>query len=166
MTLRWPDTLPMPQADAISIEGPQFHELIDVLTGPTRTRLAQRNVGGGHQFEVWLTAAQAEAFESWYSQVVKLHNGEWYAPWIGQSRVVAFADEYELRPLGRGWRLQGLAVQTRIDESLCDAHLTEVFGGVLRDEMPFSANIVKASLSATDIVKDDYPLYLIKSEPC
>ena len=166
MTLRWPDTLPLPQADTIQIGGPTYIRIVDVLTGPTRSRLDHRNATGTWEFTVWLTANEAALFEDWYNLVVALHDGEWYAPWIGHAAVVAFADEYEERPLGTGWRVSGMVVQTRTDQSICDEHINLIFGGLIRDEMPFPADVFEADLTSTNIYQDDYPLSLIAAEPC
>ena len=83
---------------------------------------------------MWFSADEAEDFEDWYNQVVALHDGEWYAPWIGDGRVLAFIDEYEMIPLGTGWSLSAVVTQTRIDMTLCDEHISEVFGAVYRDD--------------------------------
>lgn len=165
MTLRWPETLPMPQVNSLREARALRTMSIDVLAGPTRVRLTRRHAGGSHEFQTWFTASETEAFEAWYNQVIALHDGEWYAPWIGHGIVLAFADEYELRPLGTGWALSALALQTRIDPSICDEHISEIFGGILRDELT-ATNIFKASLISGDRYRDDYPLALIAAEPC
>jgi hypothetical protein len=163
--LRWPANLPMPQTNTMAIDGPDYSALINVLAGPTRVRLARRHVAGTWQFQIWLTAAETEQFEAWYGDVVAQHDGEWYAPWIGHGIVLAFADEYELRPLGIGWALSAMTVQTRIDPSICEGHINEIFGGILRDELT-ATDVYKSDLSSSTIYRDDYPLALIASEPC
>ena len=55
------------------------------------------------QFVVSLTRAQFEIFEGWYRDVIENYDGEFYAPWIGGDRVVAFDTNYTLTPLGSGW---------------------------------------------------------------
>jgi len=165
VTLRWPDTLPEPQADSMLDGGPQYTDTIDVLLGPTRNRLTKRNSYGTHEFEVWLSALETALFENWYNQVVALHNGEWYAPWVGNGAVLAFVDEYVLIPMGDGWRLQGVVVQTRTDQTLCDDHLSEVFGDVYRDDL-VSPDIYISDLSSSEIYINNFPLDLIAQEPC
>jgi hypothetical protein len=165
MTARWPDTLPAPQADSMQYNGAAFVNVIDVLSGPTRTRLARRNAGANYELAIWMTASQTAQFETWYNDVVANHNGEWYAPWIGGGVVLAFVNEYDLAPQGRGWALSGVLVQTRIDATLCDDHLSAIFGGILRDPGNV-ADAYKADLTSTTIYRDDYPLSLIASEAC
>jgi hypothetical protein len=165
MTLRWPETLPKPQVNSLRATAALRTMSIDVLAGPTRERLTRRNAGGSHEFQVWMTANETEAFEAWYNQVIAAHDGEWYAPWVGHGVVLAFADEYELRPLGIGWALSALAVQTRVDPSICEGHINEIFGGILRDELT-ATDVYKSDLSSSTIYRDDYPLALIASEPC
>jgi hypothetical protein len=165
MTLRWLETLPMPQVNSLRDSAPLRTMSIDVLAGPTRERLTRRHAGGSHEFQTWFTASQAEAFEAWYNQVIALHDGEWYAPWIGHGIVLAFADEYELAPLGLGWALSAMAIQTRVDPSICEEHISAIFGGILRDELT-ATNVFKSDLSSSAIYRDDYPLKLIAAEPC
>lgn len=165
MTARWPDTLPAPQADSMQYDGANFLDVIDVLSGPSRTRLQRRNAGGNVQVAIWMKAAQAAAFEAWYDDVIRAHNGEWYAPWIGHGVVLAFVNEYDMKPQGRGWELSALLTQLRVDATLCDAHLSEIFGGILRDPGNV-ADSYKADLTSLNIYRDDYPLSLIASEGC
>lgn len=161
---RWPDDLPNPQADSLEYFGADTVNATDVLFGPTRTRLARRHAMDGYTFAVWFTAEQAEAFESWHADVVAFDDGEFYAPWIGHGIVVAFQDEYEMKPLGRGWQLAGLLVGLRIDPTLCDDHIGDVFG-LLRDPLDVD-DAYKDDGASTDIYRDDFPLSLIASEPC
>jgi hypothetical protein len=165
MTARYPDTLPAPQADSMSYDAANALDVIDVLTGPTRTRLARRNAGGTYQLEIWFTAQEAEAFEQWYASVIKNHDGEWYAPWIGHGVVLAFVNEYDMKPQGRGWQLGAVLAHLRVDESLCDEHLLETFGAILHDTGD-APDIVECDLDSANIIADDYPLELIASEVC
>jgi hypothetical protein len=165
MTARWPDTLPAPQADTMEYDGANYLDIIDVLSGPTRTRLARRNIGGSFQLAVWMTAAQTAAFENWYNDVIEHHDGELYAPWIGHGAVLAFVNEYDLKPQGYGWQLGAVLVQLRVDATLCDEHINLIFGGILRDPGNV-ADIFKADLTSSNIYRDDYPLSLIASEGC
>jgi hypothetical protein len=165
VTARWPETLPYAQADSMGYGGPSYAEIIDVLNGPTRTRLVSRHATPTFEFEAWFSAEEAEEFEAWYNIVVAYHDGNWYAPWIGGARVLAFADEYQIVPLGTGWRVSGLLVQTGIDESLCDEHAIEVYGGALRDEL-FAVDTVHDELGAGPAYRDDYDPELILWEEC
>jgi hypothetical protein len=165
MTARWPDTLPAPQADTMQYDGANTLDVIDVLSGPARTRLARRNAGMQYQLAVWMSAAQTAAFETWYNAVIADHNGEWYAPWIGHGAVLAFVNEYDLKPQGYGWQLGAVLMQLRTDASLCDEHLSEIFGGILRDPLNVT-DIFKADLTSINIYRDNYPLTLIASEVC
>jgi hypothetical protein len=165
MTARWPATLPGPQADTLQTQGADTLDIIDVLTGPARTRLKRRNAGNRYQFAVWMTAAQTEAFEAWYSDAIKTHNGEMYLPWIGHGEVVAFVNEYDLRPLGRGWQLGALVAQLRNDPTLCDDHISAIFGGILRDPGNVADNYL-SDLASANIFRDDFPLSLIAKEGC
>lgn len=162
---RWPDTLPWPQADSLKYDGGNSLDVIDVLSGPARTRLARRNAGGQVEFAVWLTAAQTEFFESWYADTINNHDGELYAPWYGHGVVLAFVNEYDLKPFGRGWQLGAVLAELYVDSSLCDAHLVAIFGGLLRDPGNV-ADSYKADLSSGAIYRDEYPLTLIASEGC
>jgi hypothetical protein len=162
---RWPDTLPAPQADSLKYDGGNTLDVIDVLSGPARARLARRNAGGNVEFAVWMTAEQTEAFEVWYADTIKNHDGELYAPWFGHGVVLAFVNEYDLKPQGRGWQLGAVLVELYVDPSLCDEHLSAIFGGVLRDPGNV-ADIFKADLTSVNIYRDDYSLDLIASEVC
>lgn len=165
MVARWIDTLPAPQADSMEYDAGQAFDVTDVLVGPSRTRLKRRNIGASYQFVVWMNEDDTESFEHWYDDVVATHDGEWYAPWIGHGVVLAFQNEYDLRPLGRGWQLSARVVEIRIDATLCDDHLSTIFGGVLRDD-GVSSDSFLCDTTSTVIYRDDYSLDLIASEPC
>lgn len=163
--MRWPDTLPNPQADSLQYMGAEFSDITDVLNGPARVRLARRHASGSYQFATWFTANECEAFENWYNEVIALHDGEFYAPWIGGGAVLAFANEYDLKPLGRGWQLGALVVTLYVDTTICDDHINAIFGGILRDPLSV-ADIFKDDGLSGNSYRDDYPLSLIASEPC
>ena len=165
MTARWPDTLPAPQADSMQYDAGATLDVLDVLSGPTRTRLARRHAGAQYQIAIWFSGPQAEAFEAWYNEAVRNDNGEFYAPWIGHGAILAFVNEYDLKPKGRGWELGAVLLQLRTDTALCDDHINAMFGGILRD--PFNvADVYLCDLSSANIYRDDYPLSLIAAEGC
>ena len=159
----WPVELPLPQVESQTIMPPAYCDPLDVLSGPTRVRLARRNAAPTFDFQIFFTADQAEFFEGWYWGVTEANNGEMYLPWIGGGRVVAFADEYQLAPLGLGWSLQGMVLQTRIDSSLCDAHIGAEFGLLRDSSWTLPDNVIDDGLAA-DIWRDDFDLALF--EPC
>jgi hypothetical protein len=161
----WPDTLPNPQADSIVITGPGRVERSNVLTGPTRLRVKARTASMSYGFTVWLTAAQMQAFEQWYVMVVRDYDGEFYARWIGGSRVVAFIEPYTYRPLGAGYELGGRVIRTRIDERLCDAYVSEIFGAVYIDD-GISPDVYEAQLGASDVYVSEWDLGLIVRHEC
>jgi hypothetical protein len=165
MTLRWPEELPAPQVESLRTVCAPYSEPIDVLMGPTRTRLRARNAQPTYEFEVWMSADDTQFFEEWYQTVVEEHDGEMYLPWIGGGKVVAFADEYQQSPIGKGWRLSAMVVVTRIDETLCYEHISEVFGDIYRDDGE-SPDLYFPVDGATEIYFPDYPLSLVYEEPC
>jgi hypothetical protein len=116
-------------------------------------------------FACWLTPAQMQEFETWYRLVARDYDGEFYAPWIGGSRVVAFLAPYQYTALGDGYVLSGRLFRTRIDTRVCDAFIDSVFGGILRDD-GIASDIVQADLAAPDRIVDDYPLELIVENEC
>lgn len=148
----WPDNLPYPQVQSFSVEGPPYSQPIDVLTGPTRVRLMRRYAVETFAWEVWLTPEHAEDFEQWYSECVEFDNGEFYLPWIGGGRVLVFADEYTLVPLGRNWRLAATVTVTRIDRTLIDAHVCSRFGDRVYVDNGLSLNLLQADLAADLII--------------
>ena len=161
----WPSTLPNPQADSMRIVGPGRVAITNVLGGPTRLRVHARTASMLYSFRCFFTRAQMQAFEDWYRICARDHDGEFYAQWIGGSRIVAFTEPYRYTPLGAGWALDGRVIRTRIDPSICDAYIDEVFGGILWDD-GIAIDIVEADLTATDIVEDDYPLSMIERYEC
>ena len=161
MTAIWPNVLPYPQVESQTVEPPAYADLIDVLSGPTRARLARRNAAPSFEFQLFFSADQAEYFESWYQGVAEA-GGEMYLPWIGGARVVVFVDEYQLTPQGLGWALQGLVTQTRIDPTICDAHIGAEFG-LLRDSAWTLPDNVIDDGAAAAIIADDFDLALFEA---
>ena len=161
----WPTTLPDPQAEGFTIASPPRVELAEVLFGPTRMAVKARTAPMAWTFSVVMTPEQMEIFEGWYTDLVENHDGEFYARWIGGSRVVAFSQAYEYRPLGRGYILSGNVFRTRIDHSVCDAYLSTVFTAIYRAELGAVDHYV-ASLGAVDRYVGDWPLTLIASSEC
>ena len=147
------------------MQGPVRAQLQDVLSGPSRLYVKARTAPAAWSFTVWLTREQMEAFEGWYRTVLAEHEGEFYARWIGGSRVVAFASPYEYRALGRGWSVSATVVRTRIDPSACDAYINAAFGNILRDD-GVTADVLLADLTSTNIWRDDYSLELIADNEC
>ena len=97
--------------------------------------------------------------------LVNNSDGEFYAPWIGQSRILAFAAPYTYRALGSGWEVSCRVVRTRIDPSVCDAIINAAFGNILRDDGA-SANNYLDDGATTNIVADDFSLTLIAQNGC
>lgn len=162
---RWPDTLPNPQGSSLTVTGPQRVEVFNPLIGPTRLRVRARAAPMEYSFECHFTQQQMQDFETWYCMVARDHDGEFFAPWIGGSRIVAFIAPYEYRALGTGYRLAGHLVRTRIDPSVCDDFLNAVFGAIYRDDGAAS-DIYRADLSATDVYADTFDLRLIAANEC
>jgi hypothetical protein len=161
----WPATLPNPQADSLSVTGPPRVERFDPLAGPTRLRVRARTATMGFGFTCFFTQQQMQDFETWYTSVARDHDGEFYARWVGGSRVVAFIEPYAYRALGRGYVLDGQLVRTRIDPTACDEFISSVFGAIYRDD-GLAPDIYKADLSAVDIYADDFDLGLIVRNEC
>ena len=153
----WPNVLPYPQTESQAIDPAAYCDPVDVLQGPTRVRLARRHALPSFEFEIFFTADQAQYFEAWYWGVTITNAGELYLPWIGGGRVVAFADEYTMVPLGLGWHLQALVVQLYVDASLCDAHIGAV-QGLVKDTGPPLVDSMKDDGAAVNIIRDDFPL--------
>jgi hypothetical protein len=161
----WPDTLPQPDANALSQSAGVRAEPADVLFGPTRLAVKARTAPMSWQFSVGFSREQHQIFEDFYRDCVENHDGEFYARWIGGSRVVAFSEAYEFVPLGTGWRLSGRLVRTRIDESACDAFIESIFGAIYRADLT-EPDIYQADLTALDIYADDFPLQMIADNEC
>lgn len=163
--LVWPDTLPGPQAPSFKVTGPPRAELINTLSGSSRIQVNARTAPMRWEFQIWLTREQQEAFEAFYRDSIENHDGEFYARWIGGSRVVAFPEAYSYVPHGDGWILQGTLVRTRIDTSACDAHINAEFGAIYRDQTG-AVDVYAANLTAPDRYQDDFSLALIADEVC
>jgi hypothetical protein len=161
----WPDTLPKSQMPTESYQDSATFDEIDVLQGPSRRRRRKRIGRSAWTFEVWFTAAQAQAFDAWYTTIVQNYGGRFVIPWMSRSRIVAFADPYELRALGTGWRLAGTVVAVGSDPARCEAHINAVFGNILRDPLN-TADIFQTDLGSSNFWIDDFPLDLIATEVC
>jgi hypothetical protein len=153
----WPASLPLPQLESELNHSRTAIDAIDVLTGPTRARLARRHAPPSFEFQCWMTPTQAQSFENWYQDAILNGNGELFLPWLGGGRVVVFADEYVWAPMGIGWILQALVVQTRIDPTLCDAEIAATFD-TLRDPGAPTSDVIQDDGAAADIVKDDFDI--------
>lgn len=160
----WPDTLPI-NVGGFTVNGPTRVEVADVLSGVTRLAVKSRTAPMTWSFSVNLTPAKFEIFEEFYRDCVETHDGEFYAPWIGGDRIVALVSNYQLSPLGRGWLLQASAVRTRIDHTICDSIINDVFGNIYRANLT-GPDIYTADLAAVDIYKDDFALSLIADNEC
>lgn len=161
----WPATLPNPQADSMRVTGPPRAEVCEVLYGPVRLRVHARTAPQEFTFSVWLTPAQFREFEEWYRYVVRVADGEFYARWIGGSRVVAFIAPYQITAIGQGVAVSGRLVRTRIDITACDAFISSVFTAIYRDD-GVSPDIYLADLAATDYYVDQFDLELIAQNEC
>lgn len=161
----WPATLPNPQASSISITGPSRVQRSNVLSGPTRLRVNARTAPAQYEFSCHFTPEQMEEFEAWYRVVARDADGEFYARWIGGSRVVAFIQPYEYTALGAGYVLHARVVRTRIDPSACDEFLIAVFGALYCADLT-APDIYQADLVATDIYGPDFSLQLIADNEC
>lgn len=161
----WPATLPNPQEGGFSITGGNRVEPADVLFGVTRLAVKARTASMMWSVEVWLTSEQQEIFEEWYRDVIENHDGEFYARWVGGSRIVALCEPYGLTPLGKGWALTARLIRTRIDDTACNDFIESVFGAIYRAELA-ATDIYQADLSATDIYSGDFDLTLIADNEC
>jgi len=161
----WPDALPNPQDSSMRVIGPPRVEYGEMLKGPVRSRVTARTAPMEFLFAVWMTQEQMQLFEDWYRVVVRDYGGEFYARWIGGSRVVAFFEPYTYRAVGKGYELQGHVIRTRIDLSACDDFINAIFGNIYRDD-GVAPDIYQADLAATDIYKDDFSLKLIADNEC
>jgi hypothetical protein len=162
----WPDTLPGPQADGFTVESPPRVEVAGILFGTTRLAVKARTAPMTWTFTVWLTTPlEMEIFEGFYRDSIENHDGEFYARWIGGSRVVAFIEAYEYAPIGVGWSLTCKVVRTRIDGTACDEFLGEIFGAIYRADLT-APDHYEADLTAADIYVDDFDLSLIAANEC
>jgi hypothetical protein len=160
----WPDTLPDPQAGSV-VTSPPRAEAAPVLFGPTRYAVKARTAPMSYAFVVWLTPLQFETFEEFYRDAIENHDGEFYAPWIGGARVVAFGEAYDAVPIGASVALSGILIRTRIDPGICDAILNEVFGAIYRADLA-APDIYQADLTAVDVYADNFDLQLIADNEC
>lgn len=161
----WPDTLPGPQVDGFAWSSPQRVEVADVLTGVTRLAVKARTAPLQLEFQVFMSRLEMEIFEGWYRDVIENYDGEFYARWIGGSRIVAFASNYSFSPLGDGWILNATAIRTRIDTTLCDEYLSEWFDTIYRADLA-AADTYEADLTATDVYVPDFTLSFIADHEC
>lgn len=161
----WPDTLPNPQAPGFTVSAGVRTERAEVLFGVTRLAIKARTAPATYSFTFWFTPAQMQEFEGFYRDAIENHNGEFYARWIGGSRIVAFAQAYQYSALGEGYVLSGTVVRTRIDHTLCDDFISAHFFNVYRADLD-AADIYQADLAASDIYKDDFSLQDIADNEC
>lgn len=161
----WPLTLPDPQGDSLTVSSPPRIESHDVLTGPTRLRITARTAPMTFGFECWFTPPQMQAFEQWYRDAAVANDGEFYARWIGGSRVVAFIEPYAYGALGSGYVLRGRVVTTRVDPRACDAYLVLMYGDCYRDDGA-AADIYQDDGVSADIYRDDYDLRYMVDHEC
>jgi len=161
----WPDALPDPDANSLSVQAGSRAEAADVLFGPTRLAVKARTAPMSWSFTCGFTKEEQELFEEFYRDCLENHDGEFYARWIGGGRVVAFGEPYNYAPLGSGWALSGRLVRTRIDETACDDHIISVFGAIYRADLA-ALDLYQADLAAVDIYADDFDLQLIADNEC
>lgn len=160
----WPDTLPDPQADGFTVESPPRVEVTEILFGTTRLAVKARTAPMVWSFTLWLTRAQMQTFEEFYRGCVETNDGEFYARWIGGSRVVAFREPYQYAALGSGWALNCTVVRTRIDATSCDDFLSAKFGSIYRAELA-AVDRYEADLAAPDVYISDWdPAYIAENE--
>lgn len=162
---QWPATLPNPQTNEFSVIGPARAEPTETLFGPTRLTIRARTAPMQWGFACIFTREQMETFEGWYRDAVENHDGEFYARWIGASRVVAFNSPYNFTPIGKGWVLRGSLICTRIDDTICDEHLEAIFGAIYQADLG-AADRYEADLAAVDIYEDAFDLALIAANEC
>lgn len=161
----WPEGLPDPQAASMGANSPARAEHFHVLSGPVRARVVARTAPMTFDFSCWLTQPQMRAFEDWYRIVALDHDGEFYARWVGGSRIVAFLAPYRFEALGAGYVLSGELVRTRIDHTVCDAYIGNVFGRIYRDDGD-AVDVYRATLSAVDIYRDQFDVWLVAENEC
>lgn len=161
----WPDTLPNPDGPGFQVSAGVRTEVVEVLFGPTRTQVKARTAPMSFSFSMFLTREQMEIFEAWYRDALENHDGEFYAHWIGLSRVVAFSQPYEYSALGAGWTLVGSCVRTRIYDAACNDFIESVFGNIYRADLA-AIDIYQADLSAPDIYIPDFSLEMIRENEC
>jgi len=161
----WPASLPLPDAAGFTVSAGIRAEATETLYGPTRLALRARTAPMSFSFAAGFSREQMEIFEEFYRDSIENHDGEFYARWIGGSRVVAFVAPYQYVPLGVGWILSGSLIRTRIDETACDEFIESVFGSIYRADLA-APDIYEADLSGSDIYADDFSLQLIADNEC
>ena len=162
----WPNTLPRPQVEGFTVDSPARAEASSMLYGTTRLVVRARTAPMTWSFTVWLTTPdQMDTFEEFYRDSLENHDGEFYAPWIGGSRVVAFSEAYSYAPIGAGWSLSCTVVRTRIDATVCDEFIAETFGAIYRADLA-AADTYRADLAAVDSYVDDFDLSMIVDNEC
>jgi hypothetical protein len=161
----WPATLPNPQANDFSVDSPPRVEAAEILFGSTRLVVKAHAAPMRFTFQFWFTPAQMEIFEEFYRDVVENFDGEFYARWIGGSRVVAFDAPYEYVPLGVHYVLTGSAISTRVDPAPCDDFLVGVFGSLYRAKLA-ALDRYEADIAAADRYVDNFSLTLIAENEC
>ena len=161
----WPDSLPLPDADGFVVTAGLRAEVADRLLGNTRLTVKARTAPPEYAFKATFTRAEMQAFEEWYRDAVENFDGEFYARWIGGSRVVAFAEPYALVPIGDGWILTGRLVRTRIDDTACSEYIETWFGNIYRANLS-APDIYEADLAAPDIYAPDFTLEFIAEHEC
>lgn len=161
----WPAILPNPDAPGFQVAAGVRTEVAEVLFGPTRIAVKARTAPMGFSFTMYLTREDMEIFEGFYRDVLENYNGEFYARWIGGSRVVAFSQPYEYSALGEGWTLVGRCVRTRIYEAACDEFIESIFGNIYRADLA-APDIYQADLAAVDIYSADFSLQMIRDNEC
>jgi hypothetical protein len=161
----WPEYLPTPEVEGFTQSGPTRVESAPVLFGPTRLAVKARTAPPSWRFVVFFTAEEMQLFEAWYRDAVENHDGEFYARWIGGSRITAFSQAYQYTPLGRGYALEGTVIRTRIDHSACDEYLGAYFPALYVADLQAVDHYV-ADLAAVDVYKDDFDLAYIAAHEC
>jgi hypothetical protein len=161
----WPDTLPNPDGPGFQIGAGVRTESAEVLFGPTRIAVRARTAPMSFSFSMELTREEMQIFEAWYRDALENHDGEFYAHWIGGSRVVAFSQPYEYSALGAGWTLVGRLVRTRIYDAACDDFIESVFGNIYRADLA-AVDSYEADLEAVDIYVPDFALQTIRENEC
>lgn len=161
----WPSNVPGPMSDAFEVTSGQRVENVPVLFGPTRIDVRARTAPMSWAVSIYMSAAQMQAFETWYRTVVETAEGEFYARWVGGSRVVAFSEGYEYRPVGAGYLLSAQLVRTRIDHSACDAFLVSIFQNLYVATITHVDRYV-ADLAAVDRYVSDWSLQMIADNEC
>lgn len=136
-----------------------------MLFGTTRLVVKARTAPMSWTFTLWLTREQMQTFEEFYRDCIENYDGEFYARWIGGSRVVAFREPYQYAALGSGWSLTCAVVRTRTDGDACDDYLSETFGAIYRAHLA-APDRYEAELTAVDVYVSDWDLATIAANEC